>query len=355
MTAEYIEEVPSIARGSSRTPGSLFRLLTLLLVGVMLSGGPVSNARCAQDGDDEVRLTSDVVLVPFTARDAKGRLVAGLSRDDVAVTVDGETAELEFFERDAAPIDALLLLDTSASTGATLETITSSALAFVRQLEKEDRFAVMTFAEKPELVQTWTGDVPSLRSALATVKSSGNTYLNLSAQVAIRSMFAGRPANRRRALVVLTDGLDLKRGYYTPQRTADVALAHDVTIYVVSVSRVADQAIFRMLANDEVEASLRPDYEAMQLELRSTESVLTRTAESTGGQVVFPAKDVDLEKAFSQIADEMRSRYVLGFYAPSNVKNGFHEITVKARTAGVHIRARSGYFTGPYVEMVKPD
>lgn len=306
-----------------------------------------------QDGDDEVRLVSDVVIVPFTARDAKGRLVEKLTREDVTVTVNGSSAEIAFFERDSAPLDALLLLDTSASTGATLETITASALAFVRQLRKGDSFSIMTFAEKPELVSSWTSDIPTARAALATVKSSGNTYLNLSAQVAIRSMFADRPTGRRRALVVLTDGLDLKSGYYTPQRTSDVALAHDVTIYVVSVSRVADQAVTRMLANDEVEAALRPDYEEMQLALRATETVLTHVAESTGGQVVFPAKDVDLEKAFGQIAEEMRSRYVLGFYAPADVKNGFHPIAVKTRLPGVTVRARSGYFTGPYVEMVK--
>jgi Ca-activated chloride channel family protein len=356
MSAVAMEDAPSLIRQSSQPRRRASRFLTcLLLVGVVLIGPRAVNARCAQDGDDEVRLTSDVVLVPFTARDAKGRLVDSLTQDDVSVTVNGETPELAFFERDASSMDALLLLDTSASTGATLETITASALAFVKQLRKGDSFALMTFAEKPEVVHTWTGDVSSARAALSTVKSSGDTYLNMSAQVAIRSMFADRPTGRRRALVVLTDGLDLKSGYFTPQRTSDVALAHDVTIYVVSVSRVADQAVTRMLANNEVEASLVPDYEAMQLALRATESVLSHVAESTGGRVVFPAKDVDLEKAFGQIAEEMRSRYVLGFYAPADVKNGFHPIVVKARTAGVTIRARSGYFTGPYVEMAKPD
>ncbi len=120
------------------------------------------------------------------------------------------------------------------------------------------------------------------------------------------------------------------------------------------LERVADQAVTRMLANNEVEESLRPDYEAMQLALRATEGVLTDVAESTGGRVVFPAKDVDLEKAFGEIAEEMRSRYVLGFYAPSGAKNGFHPIAVNAKLPGVTVRARSGYFTGPYVEMVKP-
>lgn len=328
-------------------------MVCLLLLGLVM---PCTRAVMAvgQDGDDEVQLRSDVVVVPFTARDTKGRLVDRLTQDDVSVTVNGEMPELAFFERDVSSMDALLLLDTSASTGATLETITASALAFVRQLRKGDSFALMTFADKPEVVKSWTEDVSGAQAALATVRSSGDTYLNLSAQVAIRSMFADRPTDRRRALVVLTDGLDLKSGYYTPQRTSDVALALDVTIYVVSVSRVADQAVARMLANNEVEESLRPDYEAMQLALRATEPVLTHIAESTGGQVVFPAKDVDLAKAFAQIAEEMRSRYVLGFYAPSGAKNGFHPIAVKAKLPGVTVRARSGYFTGPYVEMVKP-
>ena len=331
------------------------RLLALvLLLFAIATDIPRSAACVVQDGDDEVRLTSDVVLVPFSARDVKGRLVDQLTEVDMMVTVNGAAPDLAFFERDTADLDALLLLDTSASTGATLATITSSALAFVKQLRKGDRFAIMTFTEKPEVVLGWTGEATSARFALANVQSSGNTYLNLSAQVAIRSMFADRPADRRRALIVLTDGLDLKKGFYTPQRTSDIALSNDVTIYVVSVGRVADSAVTRMLANDEVDASLRPDYEAMQAELRAEESTLTRLAESTGGRVVFPAKDVDLEKAFAAIAEELRSRYVLGFYAPKDVKNGFHPISVTTRRPGVTVHARSGYFTGPYIEFVKP-
>lgn len=308
----------------------------------------------AQDTGDEVRLASDVVVVPFTARDARGRLIDGMTEADVSVTVGGEAPDLAFFERDAAPVDALLLLDSSASTGATLGTITASALAFVRQLGKADSYAVMTFADKPEVVVTWTSDAARARTTLATVQSSGNTYLNLSAQVAIRSMFEDRPAGRRRALVILTDGLDLRSGYYTPQRTADEALRRDVAIYVVSVNRLADEAVKRMFARDEIDPSLRADYEEMQVALRAAEGTLVQLAESTGGRVVFPARDVDLGTAFAEIAAEIRSRYVLGFYAPQNTKNGFHPISVKARSSGVTIRARSGYFTGPYVEMVKP-
>lgn len=322
----------------------------LTLVVALLAGAPLVGA---QDGDDEVRLSTDVVLVPFTARDARNRLVDRLTQADVRVTDNGSEQEIAFFERDTAPLDVLLMLDTSASTGATLGTITTASFAFLKQLRKGDSAAVMTFTEKPEIVQAWTDDLSAARAALVNVKSSGNTYLNLSAQVAIRSMFSDRPTGRRRALVILTDGLDLKSGYYTPQRTSDVALAHDVTIFVVSVSRVADAAVQRMLANNEVEAALRPDYEAMQRALRDIEATLTRMAETTGGRTVFPMKDADLETSFEQIAEELRSRYLLGFYAPENAKNGFHAIVVTARPPGVAVRARSGYFKGPYVEMVK--
>lgn len=317
-----------------------FRLVVVWLV--FLNGTTPVPAR--QDGEPDVNLSAEVVIVPFTPRDAKGKIVDNLTEKDFVVLDDGQEQEIAFFERDTAPLDVLLLLDTSASTGATLDVISASALTFIKQLRKGDSFAVMTFSEKPEGVLGWTSDERAARTALATLSARGNTYLYLSAEVAIRSMFDSRPRTNRRALVVLTDGLDINAGYFTPRRTAETALSRDVTLYVVSVNRIADDIVTRMFKENRIAEARRGDYEEMQRSLRDVEPILAELAGTTGGRVVFPTRGGDLAKAYEQIAEELRSRYVLGFYGSEQAKDGFHKITVTAKQPGVEVRARSGYF-----------
>jgi Ca-activated chloride channel family protein len=308
--------------------------LVLLLVVAVRGQGP----------DQDVQLRSEVVVVPLSIQFGNGRPGAPLTETDFALTDGGVTPEIAFFQRDVAPLDVALLVDTSGSTGATLPVLERAAADFVGHLGKGDAYTLFTFADRPNVVVPWTGDGAAVRDSLVGAKSSGYTLLNMSAFVAIGAAFGGRPPERRRALVLLTDGIDTGSGFYTLQKVADAALARDVTVFVVSVNRLASEAIDTMIAKRLVPETTWDEYRDMQAELREVEPRLGELAVRTGGRVLFPTKSGDLSDAYEQIGEELRSRYVIGFYVPDGAAPGFHPITVTARRPGVTVRARAGYF-----------
>ncbi len=308
---------------------------------------PLVAAAGRAGAQDEVRLDADVVVVPVSVRGAGGALVDKLTEADFVVSDDRATPEVAFFQRDVAPVDVALLVDTSASTGSTLDVLERAAVDFARHLRRDDAYTLLTFAEKPNVIVPWTSDTKSLKNSLTRTVPAGNTLLNMSAYIALKVMFESRPADRRRALVIFTDGIDTGSGFYDAKRVLDTALAQDVTVYVVSANRLADEAIDRMIADRLVPDSMVGQYRDLQEELRTVETALAATTDSTGGRVLFPTRTVDLSVSFEQVAEELRSRYVLGFYVPEDTAPGYHPITVKVKRPGVTVRARAGYFHDP--------
>jgi len=327
-----------MARGWTRgRPFSRVRGLACLCA--VLTLAPAAAAQ-----DDEVRLSSEVVLVPLALRATDGAALKDLTAADFVVSDGGVAPEVAFFERDVAPLDVVLLVDTSASTGATLDVLERSAAEFVNHLRREDSYTLLTFAEKPNVLVGWTSDPRAVKNTLTFTTPAGYTLLNMSAIIALKAMFEGRAPARRRALVILTDGIDTGSGFYTTKKVGDEALARDVTVYVVSVDRLASDAIDVMIKDRLVPESTWGEYREMQDTLREVEPALVALADATGGRVLFPTKTGDLSAVYEQVADELRSRYVIGFYVPDGAAAGYHPISVTAKRKGLSVRARAGYF-----------
>ena len=69
-------------------------------------------------------------------------------------------------------------------------------------------------------------------------------------------------------------------------------------------------------------------------------------AEGTGGRVFMPTVGPELDKAFADIVDELRTQYMLGFY-PHNVpltKDPFHKLQVKVNRPELQVSSRNGYY-----------
>jgi VWFA-related protein len=69
-----------------------------------------------------------------------------------------------------------------------------------------------------------------------------------------------------------------------------------------------------------------------------------KLTEQTGGRVIQVRSPDKLDKAFSEIAAELRSQYSLGFTPTDAVADGkFHKLEVKSKD-GYKIQARKGYY-----------
>jgi Ca-activated chloride channel family protein len=305
----------------------------------LLVAGPAR----AQDGDDTVQLKSDLVVVPVAVRHGDGGTVMDMRQDEFALTEDGTAREIAFFNRDTAPVDVVLLVDSSGSVDGVLDVIQAAALSFAKQLRPEDSFSIVAFNERPVILLDWSHDLKAGAAALRSIEPEGSTALYGSVVAAVYERFEERPADHRRALVVLTDGDDTISSV-TSREAARAALAHDASVYVVSISRIVSSIYEGVATNRGVPQVKRDEYRAALNRIRRAESRLEYLADQTGGRVLYPSGPGTLSKAYGEVGDEIRSRYLLGYYPPEDLTKGFHSIAVETHRKDVRVHARQGYF-----------
>ena len=329
---------------SLRGPRRGGRALTAaaLLVVVWAAPGPAL-PRGQEGGDPEVRLASDLVLVPVAVRYERGGPVTDLRVSELTLTEDGAPQEIAVFERDTGPVDVVLLVDSSASIDVSLETIRRAAYAFAKQLRPEDRISVIAFADRPAILLDWTADLKAVNSALRALEPKGSTALYGSVATVTDERFQDGPPGRRRAMIVLTDGVDTLSSV-TSRTAARAALRRDVSVYVVSTGRILDEILEAIVSNAAISPAKRSERRIMRDQVRRAEEPLNHLAGTTGGRALFPRGLGDLSKAYAEIASEIRSRYLLGYYPARPAAAGFRAIAVTCRRPGVSVHARQGYY-----------
>ena len=155
----------------------------------------------------------------------------------------------------------------------------------------------------------------------------------------------------RKAIIVLTDGIDSGRGSVSSERAFRTLIEEETPVYVVSKTRIQSRVDREELAYYEKTTSssvnkLRIEGLKMTLsQLESSERNLIRIAEETGGRVFLPESFDGLGAAYQQVADELRSQYVI-FYTPtnSNRDGSYRAVKVKVKQPGYHATTRFGYY-----------
>jgi len=296
----------------------------------------------AQD-DDSLTLSGDLVLVPVAVRRDRGGAVTDMQASEFRVLEDGAVQQVAFFNRDVAPIDVVLLVDGSGSVEYLIDVIQSAALSFIRQLRPDDRFSIVTFADLPVIRLDWSSDVKAATEALRSIEPKGNTALYGSAVAVLYERFDASPVGRRRAVVVLSDGDDTI-STVTSRVAARAAQMHDASVYVVSIGRILASRYDEFARTNVIPMAKRMEFRASAERLRRSEERLEYLAAQTGGRVLFPKQLGDLKDAYAEIAGEIRSRYLIGYYPPPDAARGFHAIGVTTPRKGVTLHARQGYF-----------
>jgi Ca-activated chloride channel family protein len=79
------------------------------------------------------------------------------------------------------------------------------------------------------------------------------------------------------------------------------------------------------------------------------EHALIQLAQDTGGKYYYVVDPKDLEPAFRHVSDDLRTQYLLGYYAPKRgLDTSFRSIKVRMVDAavrdGYELRYRTGYY-----------
>ena len=230
------------------------------------------------------------------------------------------------FRNDSSAITVAVLLDTSGSMriGPKLQQASDIVrLLLASMIEGTDEVGLFVFDKRVRPVQPFTTQFEPLRSALTQVHPYGSTSLYDAIGETARE-FADRPG--RRALVVLTDGVDTS-SELTSAEVSGIASSMDMPVYVVAVERSsADLTAERTEKAADISANL------------------TDLAQWSGGAFFGVASPGEGSAAARQIVADLRSQYLLAFEPDGSP--GWHRIEVRSGRR-VTLQTRTGYWTGP--------
>jgi VWFA-related protein len=327
-----------------------------------------------------------VVNVLATVRDKKGGIVRNLGQDDFELKEDDRPQTIRYFSHETdLPLTLGLLVDTSMSQRRVLGQERDAAATFLDQvlrLDKDLAF-IIHFDREVTLDQDLTSSRQKLQAALNSLQigqrsdqNSGNypdsgqgqggggggrgrggyggggTTLYDAIYLASNDITAKQGG--RKALIVLTDGVD-----HGSKKTLASA---------IEAAQRADTLVYSILFTDEEEnrgggygrhggmgggmggmgrRGGGGGYPSRQQESRPDgKKILEKLSKETGGRFFEATKKHPIDETFSQIQEELRSQYSLGYTPePPDAGAGYHKIILTTKKKDLIVQARDGYYS----------
>jgi VWFA-related protein len=322
-----------------------------------------------------------VVNVLATVRDKQGQIVSDLTKDDFKLAQDGHPQNIHYFAKDTnLPLILGLLVDTSLSERRMIDQERTASYGFLNDLMRpeKDKAFVIHFDWEIELLQDLTTSHQKLEAALDKLdmpqfdqtsggsqggggggghqRSGGGTKLYDAVFLASDELM--RKQEGRKAIVLLTDGMDegskvsLDRAIETAQRSntmvysilyADPAFEHQGYGggYPGGMGRHGGMGGGGMGRGPGGGGYPR------QMEHPDGKKVLQRMSKETGGRFFEVTKKEPIDKIYTQIEDELRNQYSLG-YTPdkADATPGYHKISLTTTNKDLIVQTREGYYAG---------
>lgn len=348
------------------------------------NNSPNPRAAAANSTDQPVTTMSvqvKVVNVLATVHDKHGKIVNTLGKDDFTLTEDGRPQAIKYFARETdLPLTLGLLVDTSLSQRRVLGEERSASESFLVQMlrEDKDKAFVIHFDREVELLQDITAVHEKLRAALESLdtprfdrtssgggvgpgsgsgrgsgRHSGGTLLYDAVYLASDELMEKQPG--RKALVVLSDGVDTGS---KESLEAAIESAQRANTLVYSILFKDDDAYGNGGGYGRTGISIpgmgvpgmgrgggRGGRRFPQ-EHADGKKILERISKETGGRMFEVSKKEPVEQIYSQIQEELRNQYNLG-YTPNRenaAASGYHKIQVAAKPKDLVVQSREGYY-----------
>jgi Ca-activated chloride channel family protein len=331
--------------------------LSKLLVALCLLGASVIEipAQTSNQDVDIIRTDTDLTNLLFTATDKNNRYITTLQQSDIRVLEDGMPQTLFTFQRETdRPLAIALLIDVSASEERTLPEEKAAAREFIESVirSSKDQAAIIPFEGYAHLEQPLTRDVLGIYRVLERVEVAFPSYLGPappiggiasgpgtiappregstaiwdSIAVSCRHVLAPSLGQRRRAVILLTDGQDTSSRLLRSE-AIDQAIQSETVIYAIGIGDKRYDGV--------------------------NKGALNNVAERTGGRAFFPKREDDLKTAFTEIEQELRSQYLVAYSSTNKKHDGsFRKMTIEItnsdlRKEQLRLRYRPGYFAKP--------
>jgi len=289
------------------------RVKAAFLVVTIASAGAVA----AQESAPLFKSGVQRVALAAVVRDGKGKLVTDLTANDFELLDGGRRTPLIGVWSEPSPASVALLLDASGSMATKMERARDISRNLVGGLQPGlDEASLFSFDTELKELRSFSTDLASADQAWGSTRAYGATSL-WDAMAETASRIASR--QRRRALVVITDGVD-SASRMKPAEVSSIASSLDVPVYIVVIAVTSEE-----------------DPQAPLL----LNGPLADLAAWTGGELLVIRDAVTAASAPKQILAELQHQYIVAF-EPGSVP-GWHQLVLRTKKNGLFVRARSGY------------
>ena len=292
-----------------------------------LTGGQQGPAQDNSSPGYTLRTTSRLVVLDVSVKDSKGGFVSGLTQDDFKVYEDGKPQAITQFANSDVPVTVGIVVDESGSMRPKRPEVITAALEFIHDSNPEDEMFVVNFNERARRglpdIEPFSDKVSELRAALWQGDPEGRTALYDAVELSLRQLQLGRRG--KQAMVVISDGGDNVSKHNLQDVTQDL-LKSLATVYTVGIF-------------DQDDPERNP-------------AVLEKLAHISGGAAYFPKKLDQVIPICKRIAQDIRTRYTIGYIPPTEGKP-VRRIKVTASAPGhesLIVRSRTSYSFSPESE-----
>jgi len=311
---------------------------TLLLQAPIVRRPPIKLVQPDEDSEQQpveqgqvptIRVQTRLVNVAVNVVDNTGAPVGGLKQDDFEITEDGKVQKIAYFEKESStPLSIVLAIDASESVLRNEALEKNAAKRFVNTLLREqDELDLMDFSDTVREIVPFTNQKKKIEAGLNEIQRGAATALFDAVYLAADRLSQTRnDAGRRRVLVLITDGSDTAKRSRYGQALEEAQRAGAMIYSIIIVPIWADAG-------------------------RNTggEHALVQMSNDTGGKYFYVEDKKDLEPAFARVSDDLRTQYVLGYYAPQRgTDTSFRAVKVRMKDPELkgkyELRHRSGYY-----------
>jgi VWFA-related protein len=329
-------------------------------------------------------LTTNLVEVPFTVKDSKGREVPGLTYRDVHVYENNVRQKMLVFTVDPHPLSVALVIDQSLPIDV-MTRVNNSLGALQGAFTPYDEVAVFTYNNGPKMQSDFTGG-QSARLAAVIDRSKGTGREQMGIYAPGEGLNGGININdgAQKNETPLSVGTGRTNGF-DPQVPREVHTLNDAIlmaakattkagqgrrriVYVISDgkeygSTAKQKDVIKYLQQNKIEvvATLVGDssvaglgfVDTLHLPLMMRDNILPTYTKATGGQFYADYRTKGIETSFAKITEDVRNQYTVWYNSREPMIDGkYRKVEVRVLRPNLQVIAKDGYY--PSVQDQRP-
>jgi VWFA-related protein len=333
-----VTKTSAARRFKTKAPALIVFGLMALLVGAV------------KDARSQIRVNTEVVVVPVTVRDADGEFVDGLTKDDFTILEDGKAQEISSFNKDPQPMSAAIVIDDGIG-GIALHRVASQLQALASGFTSDDEVSVFRYSGVVDRLSDFSKDPKMMLQSFVIISKIAEDRPEEQAE-----LITGGPGWLRSVLGIFPDGSKgTAKNHVLHNAIYEAATALQArprgprkVIFIVSDGVVAGHANTHSV-KDNTELLLKNDIQVFAVSTAyasfGSYGALSTYANATGGEVHNGTTDESIEHAFNTVTEQARRQYILG-YASTNTSTkpgAFRKIEVRTPQKNLKLTYRSGY------------